>query len=150
MKALEERLEDRKKEYESLVKSEHLVESYLKKLTPLFPESTNVSGNIYSDSAFLYFSMDSVEEFEENIISKISDLFSISWKRQVSENQVTHDTDIAIDDDNEDFQLFITVTSKPTETCRIIAVPTGKMKTIKKWVDVKEQEVEYVVECSDD
>jgi len=148
MKALEERLEDRKKEYEEIIKAEHLVESYLKKIIPLFPDGTRVTGNISSDNTFIYFSMDSVEEFEENVISKISELFDIDWRRDVREEKVLHSTDFVIAD--EDFRLFIEVTSKPTETCRIIAVPTGKMKTVRKWVDVREQEVEYVVECSDD
>jgi len=148
MKALKERLADRKEEYENIVKAEHLVESYLEKITPLFPPNTSITGTIYEKSAFLYFSVESVEEFEENTISKLSDMFNIPWKRTVSEDVIYHSVDLVIDEG--EYDLYLTVSSKPTESCRIVKVSTGKVKKTKKWVEVEEAEFEYVVECSDD
>jgi len=148
MKSLNERLEDRRKEYEILIKAEHLVESYLEKINPLFPENIKCSGNIYSNNAFLYISVDSVEDFEENIISKLSDTFNIAWKRDVQESNISHYTELVIDDGK--YQIYLTVNSKPTDLCRIIAVPTGKIKKVQKEVTVDEAEMEYVIECSDE
>lgn len=148
MKPLNERLEDRKEEYEKIIEAEHLAESYLKKILPLFPENTRCAGNIYSSNSFFYISVDSVEEFEENIISKLSEIFKIAWRRSVSENTIFHSTELAIDDGK--YEIYLTVNSKPTDLCRIIAVPTGKIKKVRKEVTVDEAEMEFVIECSEE
>ena len=148
MKSLDERLEDREIEYERLVRAEHLVESHLEKILPLFPDNINCSVNIYTATAFLYISVDSVEDFEENIISKLFETVNVVWKREVSEDSISYYTDLEIVPTRKD--LYLTVTSKPTNSCRIIAVPTGKMKTVAKQVTVDEPEVEYIIECNDD
>jgi len=148
MKSLDERLETRKNEYEELIKAEHLVESYLERILPLFPENSKCSGTIYNHHAFLYISVNSVEDFEENIISKLSEEFNITWKRTVAEESISHYTSLMIGE--EYYQIYITVVSKPTDLCRIIAVPTGKIKKIQKYAIVDEAEIEYVIECSDE
>ena len=149
MKSLNDRLKIRKSEYEELIKAEYLVESYLERILPLFPENSKCTGTIYNKSSFLYISVDSVEDFEENIISKLSDTFNIVWKRTVTKESISHYTDLVIEEEGN-YQIYLTVTSKPTDLCRIIAVPTGKVKKVQKYVTVDEAEIEYVIECSDE
>jgi len=146
MKALEERLNARKAEYEALIKAEYAVESVLEKILPLFPENTNFSGNVYSEFAYLYITIDSVEEFEENIISELSEVLKVTWERSVDETDIVHRADFLAD---ENYYTYITVSSKPTDSCRIIAVPTGKVKRVSKIVWADEVEVEYMVDCGD-
>ena len=148
MKTLEERLEERKKDYERLVKAEKIVESYLEKILPLFPENACCSGNIYENTAFLYISVDSVEDFEENILSKLSGVLNVVWKRTVSESLIIHSTNFEAESEN--YFIYLTVNSKPTNSCRIVAVPTGKIKEVRKTIMVKEMEVEYLIECSEE
>ena len=148
MESLNERLAERKMVYEELVEAEYLAESYLEKILPLFPPSSKCTGNIYNRCAFLYILVDSVEDFEENIITLLSEMLNVTWKRTVTETDISHYTSIFIKDKN--FQIYLTVYSKPTNSCRIIAVPTGKVKKVSKAVMVDEAEIEYLIECSEE
>ena len=145
MKSLEERLEERKAEYEKLVESENLVQTYLDKLTNLIPESTNILANIYKSNCFIYLSFDDVEEFEENYITKLSDEFNISWKRYINSDEIRHESDFAIEDNN--YTIYIIARSKPTNSCRITKVATGKVVKQSRYIDFLEAEYEYLVEC---
>lgn len=146
MKTLEERLNSRETEYESLIRAEHSVERVLEKIFPLFPENTNCTGNTYRDYSYLYITVDSVEEFEENIISELSEVLKVTWERSVDETDIAHRADFLVD---KDYRIYLTVTSKPVGSCRIIAVPTGKTTRVSKIVWVDEAEVEYMVDCDD-
>lgn len=146
MKTLEERLEERRTEYEALVKAENLAESVLNKILPLFPEDTNCTGSIYSNLSYLYITVDSVEEFEEHILSKLSEILGTKWERSIGEVDIAHRTEFKAD---ENHKVYLTVTSKPTDSCRIIAVATGKTKTVSRLVYVEEAEVEHLIDCGD-
>jgi len=148
MKSLEERLENRRQEYEDLVHAEKLFESWLEKITPLFPENAHHSGNIYSRNAYLYISVDSVEDFEENILSKLSKIINATWRRSVSEHSIIHSADF--DAKDKEYYIYLSVNSKPTNSCRIVAVPTGKVKKVQKTVTVEEAEIEYLIDCSEE
>ena len=69
-KSLKERLSVRARDYEAYVNAERLVEKEVDWILSLLPEGTDERISVYSDDAYLRFSVPSIEVFEE--IKKIT------------------------------------------------------------------------------
>lgn len=146
MKSLEKRLAERKANYEKLVEYEILAQHYIDKILTVVPESVNLSILVYSNYAYISMSFDNIEDFEELYITRLSELLNITWIRHVGNSDVIHSASIV----ENKYHTFLTSVSKPTDSCRIKKIPTGRTIKTQKFVEVEEAEFDYLVECSDD
>uniref|UniRef100_A0A6M3XMZ9 Uncharacterized protein n=1 Tax=viral metagenome TaxID=1070528 RepID=A0A6M3XMZ9_9ZZZZ len=143
MKSLKERLKGRKKDYARIVASEYVAEIIIEKITPILPDINVI---IYPDNIYVYISVKDIEDFEESSISELSSLFDLKWDRSIEKDTISYYSYI------EKYKRIIslTVSAKPTDSCKIIRIPTGKTKQVVKTITVEEAEFEYLVKCSDD
>ena len=148
MKSLEERIADRVLEHEKILKAEHKLQNFLDRLIPALQSSDVITGSAYNDNAFVYVSVDSLEDFEEHTINRLSDHFKMNWKREIDDFEVTYSPESKLI--LNDYYIFLTIRATPTDSCKIVKVPTGKIVKISKYMEVEEAEYEYLVECSDD
>ncbi|MBU0791965.1 MAG: hypothetical protein KKC55_16075, partial [Gammaproteobacteria bacterium] len=89
-----------------------------------------------------------VDDFELNIMPKLSDALGVRWSRIVNSDNLTYSSDL--DDEYSDgYRIYLNVTVKVSDTCTIIKRGTGKTKTVSKYVEVEVEEFEYVVDCSE-
>lgn len=148
VKSLDERIKERNATHRKFLAVEHKVQPYIDKLATVLPENTKLELSLYADDAYFHISLDSVEEFEEKYITPISEMFAVVWRREVEADEIAHRADIVVDVGG--FEIYMIVRSKPTDSCRITKIATGKSIKVAKTVYVEEAEFDYVVECSDD
>ena len=146
--SLDERIKERNATHKKFLLNEHKVQPYIDKLFTILPKDSDSLLNMYINEAYIHVSLEDVEEFEEKLITPISEAFDISWKREVESDEVKHSADLAIEAGS--FTIYLIVRSKPTNSCRITKIPTGRTRQVSKVVYVEESEFDYVVECSDD
>ena len=120
----------------------------IEKLSSILSEDVAGSLTVYTTSAFIHISTPSVEKFEEDLITPISEAFDIVWQKEVEFDEIKHSSSWVMEEEN--FTVHIIVRSKPTDSCRITKIPTGRMIDIEKITFEKEPEYDYVLECSDD
>jgi hypothetical protein len=150
MKPLEERIEDRKKECEEAIRLEYLLEEAYQKFLPLFPANTNFEGSAYSNSTHLYAYM-GLKELEDAVgikstMERITEsLAGAKWSRDISETDVRYR--ISYEDGERDIHL--TVYAKIPDGCRITRRLTGRKIKREHYVEMEEEEIEYLVDCSE-
>ena len=144
MKPLKERLKERAEKYREEVKTEKITESILELLGPELRPS--ITGNVYELSSFLYLSTDDLETFEEKTLPSLSEKLNVRWERTVASSAVSYSTSLTRDGRT----IYITVYAKPTNSCRIIAVPTGRMTTKREEVSFEVPEIEYFIDCGEE
>jgi len=146
MKGLKERVKDREEEFKRIIQAEKLTEPTIQILQKV---KGSLSGSIYPTSAFLYLSTPSIEELEDKYLPNISSALKCKWSRVVEKDVIRYTTNIHIirPQGLGMFYIYISVEASPTKSCKIISIPTGKMREVEKKVIVEEPEVEYFIDC---
>jgi len=144
MKSLEERLAEKKEEYDKLVLAEYKAQRFVDMLTETI-QKYETAITVYESSAYLYIYPKDIEQAELTLIPAIATITGEKWKKNVSLTSVEYGLSIY----ESGYYFRIQVQPKVEGTCRIVAHATGKMKKRMKYVEVEEPEVEYLVDCGD-
>jgi len=144
MKPLKERIRERAKELKELIK----VEKAIERIVPTFEKSLDCEAvcSVYSRMAVAYLHFDDPEVLEEKILPWLSETFQCKWEKRVDKEQIVYTTTVRVNE----IPIYVTIYCRPTNSCQIIAIPTGKTKTVTRTVQVEEPEYEYLVNCGGD
>ena len=144
MKPLKERIRERAKELKELIK----VEKAIDRVVPTFEKSLDCEAvcSVYSRTALVYLYFDNPEVLEEKILPQLSKTFQCKWEKRVDKEQIVYTTTVH----SSKIPIYVTIYCQPTNSCQIIAIPTGKTKTVTRTVQVEEPEYEYLVNCGGD
>jgi hypothetical protein len=142
---LEERLKQRRKDYIKDMKAEQLAEEILKQLSLILPQDAKLNIGIYQSYISIVYYPTDLDDTEINIIPQISDTFSTRWTKTVAKNEISYHTEF----DTEKYSCILRIYPSLTGSCRIDAIPTGRIIKRDKYVSVDEQEFDFVVNCND-
>ena len=144
MKPLEERIRERIKSFKNTIKTEKAIEDTVITLQEIFKDE--IIGSVYERMAMLYVSFDDLEMLESDILPLLSNKLKCKWEKQIGKQQVSYATSFW----TNEVPIYLTIHCNPTNSCRIIAVPTGKTKIVTRTVQVEEPEYEYLINCGGD
>jgi len=144
MEPLKERIKKRVKWFKNVIRTEKAIEDVITTIQNL--TSQEVIGSVYEQMAMLYVYLDDVEELESSILPSLSEVLKCKWEKRIDKQQVSYDTSFW----TNGVPVYLTIHCKPTNSCQIIAVPTGKTKVVTRTIQVEEPEFEYIIDCGGD
>lgn len=144
-KSLDERLEERKAEYDKLVRAEHKAQRVIDQLSVLQRDEKN-NVTVYEGGCYFYLYPSSVEEAELEYLPAIAEVTGEKWNKVIAHDQVEYRLCVY----TTGWYSCFTVQPKVEGTCRIIARATGKVRKVSKYVMVEEPEIEYLVDCGEE
>lgn len=141
MKTLEERLEERKAEYERLCEGEWILEDLIAALE-LDPERL---GHSYPNAGTIFLTIFSQDEEWVGIelIPRLSELLGKGWSSWVDEK----DLNFSLYGKFKNWSTVAYIYLTPEDSCSIKKVATGRTKTVRKYVSIEEPEYEYIMNC---
>lgn len=145
--SLEVRVKERYEECERMIEGEKRAQVYADKLKDLFP-SHCLAISVYEKTCYLYVFLpkEMTDEFEANLMEIVASRLDSKWERDVLDKQVRY-TMMAYDKD-QSYTGHLIVNLLVPDSCTIVAIATGKMVKVSKYVEVEIPEVEYKVDCS--
>jgi len=143
MESLKERIRKRTKEFKETIKTEKLIDPYIRELQNL----GEVIGLIYPDSVYLSIYNQDVEEVELKL-TQLSSALNVKWDKIVSKNEVIYNAVKYINkSESSKITIFITIHCSKLNSCKIISVPTGRKKYVEKTIVEEVLEYKYLIDC---
>lgn len=145
IKTLEDRLAERKAEYDKLILAEHKAQRIIDALPVIFTNPEADYFNVYENGVYFDLYPKDVETAELRILPLIADMTKEKWIKRVDKEEVTY----SLSHYATGWSSVFRVHPRVEGTCRIIARATGKVRRTSKYVTVEEPEVEYLVDCDE-
>ena len=146
MNTLEERLKQRKKDYETLVRQEHFLEEIYEKLSHLV-ERDYLRASVHDTAIHIYIHPSGIDFTELTLIPALSDIFEAKWDKRILDSSIVYTTVIRKEGKST---IFFNISPNIEGTCQFLKIPTGRVHKVRKQIEVDEPEYEIVMDCGEE